>query len=96
MNKLDERRKEQFEKFKEKIQDEDDLKWMLFTLFDENEYLKTSVRDIKKLVSVNVSAKRLILPSNEILLHPKENLFYYPKKNKKTAPTAEIFEEQKN
>ena len=96
MNDLEFRKKSKYEKFKEKIKDNDELYHILYEKFIEIENLKNRVRYLDDLIKVNLSSKRLIEPCKEFVISSNEDIIYVPKKLKKKVETVEIFEGQNN
>lgn len=92
MNDLEFRKKSKYEKFKEKIKDNDELYHILYEKFIEIEYLKSRVRYYENLIRVNLNSNRLIEPCRDIQFNGDEDIIYIPKKLKKIIKTQELFE----
>jgi len=97
MNKLDERRKSKYDKFREKMQnDPNEFYHILYEKFAEVENLKNRIRYLEDVIRININSKRLIQPCNNFQITSREDSIYIPKKLKNVVETVGIFEEQKN
>lgn len=92
MNDLKLRKESKYEKFREKIKDNEELYHILYEKFIEIEYLKSRVRYYENLIRVNVNSNRLIEPCKEFQIRSDEDMIYIPKKLKKIIKTQELFE----
>lgn len=92
MNDLNLRKKSKYEKFREKIKDNEELYHILYEMGIEIEYLKSRVRYYENLIRVNVNSNRLIEPCKEFQIRSDEDIIHIPKKLKKIIKTQELFE----